>query len=229
MTGADPPNRCRPPCAPTRVTVLLALERAQRHEPGVAPGVADWTVLEHLDVARRSAAARAVRVLLEELREAGAVERRSHRGRRLWRLSAAGREQLRRARGRGPAQLPESPQHRAWRHAHTAAALEITHLRGTLEGTLERGARLLAADRQPHSDDWFELADALHAAAWRVGSASHCLYEWAEPDDERADVDDLREPRNARLDAAESAALRARRAGRRNIALWRERRATREG
>lgn len=40
------------------------------------------------------------------------------------------------------------------------------------------------------SDAWFSIAERLQAACWRVGSATHCLREWREPDDARVDVDD---------------------------------------
>jgi transcriptional regulator with XRE-family HTH domain len=54
-----------------------------------------------------------------------------------------------------------------------------------------------------------------------MGSASHCLYEWAEPnDDNEADVDDRRESGDDLLEFAERDPRRARRTGRRNIALW---------
>jgi hypothetical protein len=53
-----------------------------------------------------------------------------------------------------------------------------------------------------------------------MGSASYCLYEWAEPSDERADVDE--DAGDEALDPRERARRRALRAGRRNIRSWQE-------
>ena len=75
---------------------------------------------------------------------------------------------------------------------------------------------------RPHSDAWFELAETLRRAARRVGSAGHCLYEWPEPGDARADLDDRREPEDRCLRPPLRRRRRALRAGRRNIALWRD-------
>jgi len=54
------------------------------------------------------------------------------------------------------------------------------------------------------SDQWFELAERLRSDCWMLGSASHCLHEWAEPDDRYADIDEGVP-------------------GRRNLRLWRDR------
>jgi hypothetical protein len=129
---------------------------------------------------------------------------------------------LRRARrdGDGVPPLPESPQHRAWRNARTAAAEELERFRASLRERLRRAELLLDAEPPPHSDAWLELAQELQRACRRVASASHCLYEWSEPDDERPDVDQRSEPGDAELDEDERARRQARRAGRRNLRLW---------
>jgi hypothetical protein len=72
----------------------------------------------------------------------------------------------------------------------------------------------------PGSDAWFELAERLHRAARRLGSATHCLYEWTEPDYDRADIDDHVSPADLALDPRERQRRQARRAGRRNTRLW---------
>ena len=82
---------------------------------------------------------------------------------------------------------------------------------------------LLDAAPPPHSDAWLELAEELQRACRRLASASHCLYEWAEPDDTRADIDTHDEAGDRRLAPAQRRLMRARRAGRRNIRLWGER------
>jgi hypothetical protein len=58
-------------------------------------------------------------------------------------------------------QLPESPRHRTWRNARTAAAQEIERFRRNLRDCLDEAARLLDADPPAHSDAWFELGQHL--------------------------------------------------------------------
>jgi hypothetical protein len=206
---------------PSEELVLAALARACRHAPRSGPGVRTRAVLEHLGVAERSAAARIVRARLTELRAAGHLGRERRRGRELWAPTSSGSRRLERAGAAGlEASLPEAPQHRAWRTARTTAALEIERIRGYLAASLGEAQALLAQDPQPHSDAWFELAEALRRDARRVGSAAHCLREWAEPEDARPDVDDRVEASDAALGAARRARLRALRAGRRNVRLW---------
>ena len=72
------------------------------------------------------------------------------------------------------------------------------------------------------SDVWFELAERLRASARSLGSATYCLHEWAEPDDERPDIDDHSDPGDASLAPAERRRRELRRIGRRNTHLWAE-------
>ncbi len=210
------------PDRPAAAVVLAAVDRATRHRAGAPSGAPAGSILEHLALGRRSGASRAVRARLQELELEGTVERRLRHGLAVWSLTGKGLRRLERdARaGEAPA-LPESPQHRRWRNARTAAALEIDRLRGSLEEALADAERLLATER-PHSDAWFELAETLRRTARRVGSAGHCLYEWPEPDDARADIDDRREPEDRCQQPPLRRRRRALRAGRRNIALWRD-------
>lgn len=123
-------------------------------------------------------------------------------------------------------ELPESPQHAAWREAHTLASQEIERFRLRLGASLEAATVLLAASPQVDSDTWFELGERLQRNCWLLASATHCLYEWPEPDDAHADIDDYAEDRSSQpagLDEAALARRRTRRTGRRNIHLWRER------
>jgi len=210
---------------PAAMLVLAAVERAQRHGARAgAPAPASASVrsvLEHLAVHPRSAQGRAVRDALRTLAEEGVLTRARRRGRDVFSLTPAGRRRLRRGRAAAPpADLPESPQHQAWRNARACAALELARFRASLGRALADGRRLLEADPPPHSDEWLVLGERLRAAARRVGSAWHCLHEWPEPDDALADVDDLGEPACGSLPAAEAAHLRALRAGRRNVRLW---------
>ncbi len=203
--------------------VLAAIERAERHRARDTPGVPVWEVVEHLDIARRSGRGRNVRALLDVLVAAGLLVRSRRRGVSMWALTRAGRRRLRRAQATGGvAVLPESPQHRAWRKAQTLAGREIELLRAAVGDAMIEAFFLLEPDQPTESDTWFEIAERLHRACRSFGSAAYCLHEWAEPDDAQADIDDRREPGDEELDQAEQRRLRARRAGRRNVARWQD-------
>jgi hypothetical protein len=70
------------------------------------------------------------------------------------------------------------------------------------------------------SDLWFDLAERLRLSARRVGSATHRLHEWAEPDDGVADLDGHIEVADQALRPEERQRRRTLRAGRRNTRLW---------
>ncbi|HTX12209.1 MAG TPA: helix-turn-helix transcriptional regulator [Solirubrobacteraceae bacterium] len=201
--------------------VLAAIDRAERHNPARLPGVPLWGVYDHLSIAKRSGPARHVRARLDALEKTGSIVRSRRHGIPTWALTSTGRRRLTLASRSGKVpELPESPQHRAWRNAKTAAAQEIDRfLHGVREG-VDEAMRLLDADPAAISDAWFELGERLKRDCWRVASATHCLREWSEPDDARADVDDHSDPADKRFDPDERLKRRARRAGRRNIGLW---------
>ncbi|HEX4436460.1 MAG TPA: hypothetical protein VH061_06640 [Solirubrobacteraceae bacterium] len=157
------------------VTVLAAIDRAERHRG--RQGVPVWLIFEHLGIPRRS---RRVRAQLQALVQDGAIEQRRTHVVDVWALAPAGCSRL---QGVGQVDLPESPQHREWRNARTLAAQEIERFRGSLHDVLD--AAMTQLDGTPHSDAWFELADGLRDAAWRLGSATYCLHEWVEPGDDR--------------------------------------------
>jgi hypothetical protein len=192
--------------------ILAAIERAARHRE--RPGVPIWTILEHLGLPRR---ARGVRPQIRALTDAGALATSRARGVQIWSLTAAGRRQLRRA---GDVGLPESPQHQAWRAARALAEQEIERFRSAMAEVLAEATALL--DGSGSSDGWFEMASRLRTAAWRLGSATYCLWQWGEPTDDRADIDDHTMPGDVQLDDDERARRRHRRSGRRNTKLWRD-------
>ena len=194
--------------------LLAAIDRAARHSE--RSHVPTWAITEHLAISRRSDGWRRVRRQLLALESAGAVEQTRHNGQPVWGLTDAGHERVQSI----DVALPESPQHRAWRDAKAAAAQEIDRFLLGVRGGLDEAIRLLDADPAAMSDAWFELGERLHRDCRRVGSATHCLREWAEPDDARADVDDRHDPADERFDRDERAKRRARRTGRRNVAHW---------
>jgi hypothetical protein len=192
------------------VTVLAAIDRAERHRG--RPGVPVWLIFEHLRIPRRS---RLVRTQLQSLVQDGVIEQRRAHGVDVFALAPSGRRRL---QGAGLVDLPESPQHRAWRNARTLATQEIQRFRVSLGDALKEASALL--NDTPDSDAWFELAEELRAAARRLGSATYCLHEWMEPSDDRADIDDHISPADRALDPSERQRRQVRRAGRRNTRLW---------
>jgi hypothetical protein len=223
------PHQDRPPSTedatrPSDELVLAAVARAARHQARDTPGVPAWAVLEHLAIPRRAAAARHVRERLDAMHGAGLLERSRRHSVPTWMLSDAGLDRLRNSSAADEEQLPESPQHRAWRTARTIAAQELDRFREGVRERLRLAATALEAEPPPDSDAWLELAEELQHACRRLASASYCLYEWLEPNDARADIDEHVEPGDEQLDPAARAVRRARRAGRRNTRLWSERR-----
>jgi hypothetical protein len=224
MPDPDPHTRTNQFVRPPDELVLAAIERAARHQSHHRPAVPVWAILEHLALRPRSASARHVRARLHALHAAGSLDCLRRHGVTTWALTGSGRRRVRRAADAGELPpLPESPQHRAWRNARVAAAQELERFRALLRERVERAAALLDADPAPPPDAWLELADELQRACRRLASASHCLHEWGEPDDSRADIDEHLEPGDRRLTPAQRKLTRARRAGRRNILLWDER------
>jgi hypothetical protein len=221
MTSTTPKH---PADAISDEMVLAAIDRAARHRARDHADVPGWAITEHLGIGRRSAAARHVRSRLVALVEAGRLERSRRHGIPGWAVTRSGRQHFDRARRAGNVpSLPESPQHRQWREARTLAALEIERMREVVRMGLDESVQLLDAGTVGSSDAWFELSEQLRRAVWRLGSASYCLHEWAEPLDEQADIDDRSDPGDERLSDAERVRRRDHRAGRRNTTLWQDR------
>lgn len=203
------------------VLVLAAIDRAERHDPAQRRGVPVWAVYEHLTVARRSGPARRIKARIDALEGAGCVERSRRHGVATWALSNKGRRRLTRALVAGEVpELPESPQHRRWREARTLAEQEIGRFHAAVEKDVQTLTNLLDEGVETPSEVWLEMAERLPGSLRRLASAIHCLREWAEPDEDRPDVDEDAEPGEG-LDKAERA-RRQRRMGRRNVALWQQ-------
>jgi ribosome-binding protein aMBF1 (putative translation factor) len=208
----------------TDVLVMVAVDRAFRHQPMGTPRAAPvWAICEHLGVSGRSRAGQCARAQLAALDGSGLT-----RGRRFgvetWELSPAGKRRLSRLRAKGTLpELPESPQHRAWREARALAERRIEGFWTALLDDVKRAHGLLEPPQAPGqepSDVWFELGEQMYQACKRLASATYCLGEWREPDDARADVDNHSDPSDKAFAARERAKRRARRAGRRNTLLW---------
>jgi hypothetical protein len=201
--------------------VLAALERAQRHRgnEGEAEGVPLRHVAIHLAFDHNAWTTRHLRPQLEDLASDGLLSCARLHSRVVWSLTEAGRLRLAHAQRAGTVgELPESPQHRAWRHAREAAQERIDELRRELQAAVaEAGGQDV---ERTASDAWFEIGQRLQRASRNLGSATYCLREWPEPDDAQADVDERCDPGDERFDPQERARLRSRRTGRRAIS-WR--------
>ena len=129
---------------------------------------------------------------------------------------------LRRA-GRVPP-LPESPQHRAWRNARTAARTGDRALpRDELRERLERARALLDADprRAPTRGSSSPRSSGARAGGW-ASRATACASGPSPTTPARTSTSASSRATERRSTPAR-AGWRARRAGRRNIALWDER------
>ncbi|MGC1852468.1 MAG: hypothetical protein WA687_08525 [Solirubrobacterales bacterium] len=183
--------------------VLAALERAELHEPEAE--VLTSALMGHLGFKWAPSTNRLFFPRLEELRKAGLFTSIERRGEPYWSLTSVGRERLAKEREAGEiGELPESPQHRAWRHAREQAAVRIDGFRHEQTEALEVADELLNRYGPSLSQDWLDLSERLCWSTWHLASAIHCLHEWVEPDDEAPDVDENPGPRP----------------GRRNVAAW---------
>jgi hypothetical protein len=205
--------------------ILAAAHRAECHRG--YQGAPDWAVLEHLSVASRTKKARQVKARLPELAQAGFLKQSKQHGVIQWALTAKARKRL----GEVPEvarSLPESPQHRRWRDARDAAEQDIEGFYLSLRDGVDEAADLLSMPMPPGppSDAWFEVGERLHRACRRLGSATHCLHEWAEPPDDRSDHDEHGEPSDAGLPVDERRRRESRRAGRRSPVWWHDSQST---
>jgi|SRR5579875_1260037 len=164
--------------------ILAALARAELHKGNDKPGVLYATLVEHLGLRKGAVTSRRLRPRLRELVAAGLVGESRRRGYDVLALTPKGRRKLGSAE---PVALPESPQHRRWREGRAAATERIGGFRDELRSALDEAAALLA-DESARSDAWYALAGRVGKACQRVGSATHCLREWPEPDDAQPDA-----------------------------------------
>jgi hypothetical protein len=173
---------------PPEEVVLAAIERALAHRrlPTQSGGVLLSVVKEHLGLSRHDT--RRLRPLWDRLHTRGLIASTERRGLTLWDLTSAGKRRLTIARREGAViPLPESPQHLEWRTAREAAQRRMKKLRGELADVLTRTRALLEVE-QRDSEVWFAASRELQRACYRLGSATHCRFEWAEPDDAEPDL-----------------------------------------
>jgi len=175
--------------------ILAAIDRAETHDRNQIPDAARWDIAAHLGFVHESWTTRRLRPQIDALKAAGRISDVRRLGLDLVALTSTGRRALRKARGTGEVSLPESPQHRRWRHSRTMADDRIDGFREAIRASMAELGALLDTEQAP-SDAWFEFGKRLSAECRRLGSATYCQSEWAEPDDARADVDTVLGRRN---------------------------------
>lgn len=132
------------PIEPPDIVILAVVERAARQER--SDEVRTETVIEHLGFVPKKGVLDPLRHRLDNLRNDGNLTRAARDGSESWVLTSEGRKLLDESYSANEAgELPESPQHRAWREARVQAALRIEAFE-TEVGTLLRG-RLRAHHR----------------------------------------------------------------------------------
>ena len=134
--------------------VLAALERAERHRERDGEGVMMNDIAEHLGFVHGSWTTRRLRPQIEAFITAGLLVRSRPHGVVIWGLTASGRRRVECVGG--SVVLPESPQHRVWRHAQTLAAESVDRLWEQARGVLEEATKGLDSDGM-HSDALLDL------------------------------------------------------------------------
>ncbi len=186
-----PKSKPTPEGWPSDELLLAAIDRAEHHrrlqdEPAVALG----PIKQHLGIAHNGWTTRQLRPGLARLQALGLIEQVRRHSRDLWQPTPKGKRRLTALRRAGELpELPESPQHQRWQEARAAASQQIEGFRGDARGALSEATALLEADEAVASDTWFAMSHRLQYTYWRLGSATYCLSEWAEPDDAEADID----------------------------------------
>jgi hypothetical protein len=168
--------------------ILAALARAELHRGRDESGAHYSSIVAHLGLTMGPSTGHKLRPRVRAMEAAGLIRSFKRHGSLAYKATPKGERVLRAA---GEVVLPESPQHRQWREAREAATERISGFRDGLRVLLDEGATLLA-DEATDSEAWFTLGERFGRACKRLGSATYCLREWAEPNDASADIDESR-------------------------------------
>jgi hypothetical protein len=146
--------------------IFAAVDRAMHHEQE-DEGLTS-ALIAHLGFRWEPDTNRPLWSRLEGLRRAGLLTTTERRGEPFWSLTDVGRERLASAREAGEVDdLSESPQHRAWRHARTKAAVQVEGFRSDMYDALQEAGDLIGQYRPVMSKECFELSERLRLASWR--------------------------------------------------------------
>jgi hypothetical protein len=111
------PSPKKSPTLATDEQMLAAIHRAELHTGRGKRGVPLMFIKEHLNLPRGSSGKTQLRAQLDRLQTSGLIEHSRRHSTDVWTVTPVGRRRLAAARRAGRAELPESPQHRAWREA----------------------------------------------------------------------------------------------------------------
>jgi hypothetical protein len=179
------------------LTVLAAVERAQLQGGGRRTAISPRCLAAHLGFVWHSGTARRLAPQLLALEAAGHLELGGPSGfERRCRLTRRGQNELQGARRAEVREaiveaLPESPQHRTWRHARESAAVGISEFLGLATTEVREAEAALRRPRIGSSGELMQIGNRLQLQLWRLASATHCLREWPEPNERRPDFDKL--------------------------------------
>jgi hypothetical protein len=168
--------------------ILAALKRAELHRGRDEPGAHYSSIVDHLGLRMGPSTGHKLRPRVREMEAAGLIRGFKRHGSVVHTATRKGERVL---KATGEVVLPESPQHRHWHEAREAATERISGFRDDLRALLDEGAALLA-DEATDSEAWVGFGEKVGKACRRIGSATYCLREWAEPDDATADIEDSR-------------------------------------
>ena len=161
--------------------LLAAVSRAQLHHTADAATL--LRIKQHLALRHTGWTTQQLRPTLDALVSAGLLRHSWRKSKDWWQITPPGEQQA------APfSELPESPQHSAWRRARTLAEHEIERVWTRALGCVEEAEHTLN-NSEPTSSTYRTLGDRLRVAFEDMASATYCLSEWAEPHDERADIE----------------------------------------
>lgn len=161
----DPKDELRRFEAVSDPVVLAATDRAKCHRRHEVDGVILSQIVDHLGFVHGAWTTRNLRPQVNALLAAGALSKLRRHGRDYFALTSSGRRRLTRARRADEIALPESPQHRTWRHAREQAVERVDEFRELFRRTLDEAVALLDTE-QIDSDPWFALSARLRQTSW---------------------------------------------------------------
>ncbi len=167
--------------------ILAAIRRAELHDRHRdVSGTTYSQVVDHLGLRMGSSTGHKLRPRFRAMEAAGLIAPAKRHSIIFYTVTRKGDRVLKAA---GDVELPESPQHRDWREAQAAAAERIQDFRDDLQALLREGQAMLA-EENTNAAAWYAFRKRLTRACSRLGSATYCLREWREPNDDARDIDD---------------------------------------
>jgi hypothetical protein len=166
--------------------ILSVLARAELHDGRDEPGIHYSFVVDHLGLVMGPSTGHKLRPRFRAMEAASLITGFKRHGSVVYKANSEGKSHAQgcgRCRVAGVAAAPRlarGPRRR--REAHPGLLRRA--------GRAPREGTALLADDATDSEAWFAFGERLGKAYKRLGSATYCLREWAEPSDDTADIDD---------------------------------------